>query len=303
MGEWLAGERAPDLEEVLHSGVRDGLSENGRQVLKNVGQRPLTPALHATLSQSLAGYALHAARPIVEAHQGFLVYAGGDDVLAFVSIENALPLLLDLRAAFSGHRSSNGSIDLAASPTGFVHEENRIRTTLGPSATASAGLAVAHYKTPLGLVLDTAYRMEEQAKDAPGKDAWAAAVMKRSGERTKTRLPFRPAGLDHPEGSIGVLSGVVQDLKERDISPVFARQLRRELAPLVGQDGTFGEGMTEGSEILKGELTRLLKRRDVDSDWAEKTAHMLERLYVSTESNVDNFLSALSTALFLIKET
>ena len=266
----------------------------------------MTPAVHATMSQALAAFALQQVRPIVEDHNGFLVYAGGDDVLAFVSVDAVLDVLIELRAAFSGHRTADGTVDFTNTPTGFLDAGDRLLTTLGPAASASAGVAIAHYKAPLGMVLDTAYAMEKKAKDA-GRDRAAIAVLKRSGERNEAVLPFRAAAhptVNPPEGLLAVFRELVADLQAQDISPTFMRTIRRELYPLMDRKhGTLGD-FPIADDFLRAELYRLIRRKsNAEADWANATADRLVAAYRATDAHLKTFLSALDIVLFLHKET
>ena len=321
IGNWLAGENgAPSIDKIYHSDVWDSLDEDVRDAIKSSvrvstdngpkARRPLTPALHATISQAMAQYALHAVRPIVEDYDGFLVYAGGDDVLAFVSLDTVLDVLVELRAAFSGHRAADGTVDFSHSPSGFIKDQTRLYTTLGPDATASAGVAIAHYKAPLAMVLDTAYSMEkEHAKkygeadaEIPTKDAVAFAVLKRSGERNQAVVPFQSRN-NAPGGTLTTLRDLVADLQAHDISPAFMRTLRKELRPLADRRGTLDD-FPQSDEFLRAELKRLILRKaNATPDWATETADQLTRIYTNDRGDLSNFLAALDILLFLNKET
>lgn len=96
-----------------------------------------------------------AAKEIVEKEfKGLCVYAGGEDVLAFLPIPSLFYALEKL------------------------HKEFYEKTQL----TFSAGIAVAHLMQPLKEVLITAGEMEYTAKHVDGKNAYALSVIKRSGE-------------------------------------------------------------------------------------------------------------------------
>lgn len=97
---------------------------------------------------------------IEEDHIGKVVYSGGDDVLAFISLEDCLSAAFALRKSF----------------TGFM----------GPGYEASAGIAIAHHQTDLRQVLNAARKAEEYAKNALGRNSLAIALMKRSGISTIT---------------------------------------------------------------------------------------------------------------------
>ena len=303
IGDWLAGANLPSLSSLLESA--DG---TGEALANALSRRPLTASLHGLLSESLSGYALDAVRPIVDNYNGFLVYAGGDDVLCFVGIQHVLDVLVHLRAAFSGHRSGDGTVDFTADPVGFVDEE-RVRTTLGPTATASAGVAIAHYKTPLRLVLDTAHRMErEHAKQHPGKDACAIALLKRSGDHAEATVPFRSAGIDHPHGLLGVIRDLVQELKATGVSARFFRAFRESIDPLTRSVGTASE--SEGietpvlSRLVETEFRRLVRRRpDATDAQADRIAADLRRVFEAVGSDLKAFYAVIDTVLFLFKET
>ena len=88
--------------KLLHPIVRNSLDRQEWDELLNM-QRPLNPSLHLVTSKALRDFSLHVAREIVEKdHLGKLVYAGGDDVLAFVNLRDLPEVMRKLRAYFSG---------------------------------------------------------------------------------------------------------------------------------------------------------------------------------------------------------
>lgn len=197
MGRWLSGESAPKLLDTLHeklaSNPEKELHEKMRPHLEK--QRPLAPSLHSAISRSLADFALNVARHVVEArHAGKLVYAGGDDVIALVTLEDLLDVLHELQLLFSGiddgESFQNGNV---RSGSGFVQIGSRLHMAMGEKATASIGVAVAHHKHPLSHVLQEARKMEKFAKNKLGRAAFAIGVLKHSGSATvvgaKWRLP------------------------------------------------------------------------------------------------------------------
>ncbi|WP_263835153.1 type III-B CRISPR-associated protein Cas10/Cmr2 [Salinibacter sp.] len=325
MGSWVAGEEAPPFGDIYHSDIWDQLPDALKKNLRTLkspsgrGKRPLTPALHAALSRALTEYALEAVRPIVEEeHHGKLVYAGGDDVLAFVPLPEALDAALHLRAAFSGHREWPGGeeapeIDFQEEVSGFRRQGDRVVTTLGPDATASVGLALAHYKTPLGEVLRAAHGMEERAKDADEqKDKLAVAILKRSGERNDGLVPFRDPMVQEKRGPVGILQDLIQALKDPalDLSPQFIRTLQEEIRPLLTEGGEVGDSFTpeDAETLVESELARLL-RRALDTDDPERAdafvgdmSSRLARVRDATGST-GYFLNMLDIVLFLHRKT
>jgi len=186
MGRWLSGEMSPKVEQVLHpealayfKQLNDPRVEPGLQAL-----RPLGPARHAAISEALANFALHVVPQIVTQHHGMLIYAGGDDVLAMMPATEAVACACQLRLAFRGDPQVNGG----ARP-GYYQAGRRELLMMGPTATASCGLAVVHYKEDLRFALQQARRAEKAAKDA-GRDALQIAVCRRSGEHTMVLCPW-----------------------------------------------------------------------------------------------------------------
>ncbi len=116
---------------------------------------------HRLLSHQLAAFAGQA-RKIVEDNRGVLVYAGGDDVLAFLPLDTVIECAWELSEQFSD--------DLHAFP-----DEN------GKPPTLSVGVAVAHHLDSLHNVRELVKKAERRAKDF-GKNALAITVSKRSGE-------------------------------------------------------------------------------------------------------------------------
>ena len=92
---------------------------------------------------------------VVKEYDGYLIYDGGDDVLAVVSARNALDCAERLRNLFG-------------------------ETVSGK--TASAGIAVGHISVPLQDLVHKAHGAESRAKSDYNRDAVAVSVFKRSGE-------------------------------------------------------------------------------------------------------------------------
>jgi len=305
MGKWLAGKFTPEIEKIYHSKVWENLSSDFKEELKNViKNRLMTPALHSALSQALKNYALEFVKDIVEENGfGRLVYAGGDDVLAFVNLHALFDVMIKLRVAFSGHiKCENGKIipDFTIEASGFVEKNGKIFTLLGSRATASCGVVIAHYKTPLLEVLKQAREMEKWAKDMPEKDAFAIAVLKHSGEIHKTRWKWQVE--EEKEGALGIAKEVLNCLREEIVSPHFVRVLKSEFKPLLGRDKELKSEIKIPSlfkEEIKRTLGRSLKKqekKDVINSLSEKLAKL--KPYKGT----DNFLNLLEIIVFLYRE-
>jgi len=108
----------------------------------------------------------------VENHNGFLIYAGGDDVLALLPLEDALQCAADLRKHYLQC---------------FKHDRT-IDTTL------SGAIVYAHLKLPLTRVLfDAHHLLDEVAKEHSGRDSIAVWVRKPSGSVIEWSHPWEEA--------------------------------------------------------------------------------------------------------------
>ena len=113
-----------------------------------------TPDEHRDFSRKLSTFAAKA-KEIVRGHDGYPVYAGGDDVLAFLPVRTAVKCARDLAKTF----------------------EDSIK-----GATLSAGVAIVHYRQPLSLSRKAAVEAEKAAKKTDGKNALCLALHTRGGQ-------------------------------------------------------------------------------------------------------------------------
>lgn len=107
---------------------------------------------HKTFSQQVASFAGEVHR-IVERHGGYLVYCGGDDVMALLPANRALACAKALRDTF----------------------QQKV-----PGATLSAGIALVHFLENLQNAVELARQAEREAKHS--RNAVAVALHPRSGE-------------------------------------------------------------------------------------------------------------------------
>ncbi len=172
-------------------------------------QKPDPEEAHRAFSRQLAGFAQQV--PLVlgrvfkagvgpqaaiadqsdaDVGREFLVYNGGDDVLALAPLSLAVPMAQALAQEFAA----------------------RV-----PGCHASAGIAVAHHLYPLDAALQAARAAEKIAKGVNGKAAVAVQVMKRSGETVTLRSKWDSLG-----GRFDVL---VEHFREKRLSSRFAYDL------------------------------------------------------------------------------
>jgi CRISPR-associated protein Cmr2 len=207
MGRWMSGDDRVMLRyrDSWHPALAKDLSNrftNWAEVHEYFeARRAASPSHHAAVSSALNNFSLHVARWVVEElFLGRVIYAGGDDVLAMVAVDDLLPCMLVLRCAYAGivPAGEKGTIwalykavkdRLTRIDRGYVllgedgKEEKRLLRMMGGRATASAGAVVAHHTAPLQAVLRRLRRAERAAKEH-GRNAFSIALMKRAGGET-----------------------------------------------------------------------------------------------------------------------
>ncbi len=102
---------------------------------------------------------------IVRRHQGVLLYAGGDDVLAMVSMQTAIECARELHRQYTD-----------------TFADNAVLAPYKKLFTASASIIYAHFHTPLKSVLQFGHQtLDTIAKEANGRDSLVLTVLKPGG--------------------------------------------------------------------------------------------------------------------------
>jgi len=259
MGKWISGAIMPKLEDALSeecAGVYRAKGANLRS------RRPLSPAWHLQFSEALSNFSQHAARRIVEAFDGRLIYAGGDDVLAMLPADTALACARALRLAFRGdpelnqiargvltgrgkdRRSDHTTPLFEIKTPGFLRltpqassrhgaeagllddPVNFPVTVPGPAADCSVGIAIAHFKSPLQDVVRAAQAAEKRAKSKLGRSAIAVSLFKRSGEITEW-------GCKWDDGGFQIFTAMLKAVAEEGVSGKFPHRVVELLEPYL----------------------------------------------------------------------
>lgn len=199
MGAILAGDESAGTSirflESFHPSVR-GLFNNAGGLLRQYAhqRRPVSPNRHLAISGALNDFSQIVVKHVLE-HEfaGRVIYSGGDDVLAMLPVADALGAIKRLRQAYRG--SGDDEFDRRTAQSrlllrnGFAYLKGRLMRMMGPNATASCGVVVAHHQTPLSLVLRELRAAERAAKNfrrtvngrEVDRNAWHIRILKRSG--------------------------------------------------------------------------------------------------------------------------
>lgn len=322
MGKWISGAKAPRMRHCLAPEAEAYYQSKAPGFLD--APRSVTPSWHLQFSEALANFSFHAVRRIVEAFDGRLLYAGGDDVLAMLPADTALACARALRAAFRGDptlndlargvvdkspdrakRRSDGETPLfdikhegylqlhPGSDVGHGAEVGLLSDPVdfpalvpGPAADVSAGVAIAHFKAPLQDVVRAAQAAEKRAKNAYGRAACAVTIMKRSGEINEWGCKWEEQGIE--------LAEAVRDQIARSrLSAKFPHRVIELLDPYltrekVEPDAAFGQAV---DAILKAEFATACQRQSMlkgkeREDQAEKLGDGLQHFLTASRKRL-----------------
>ncbi|SFV88890.1 CRISPR-associated RAMP Cmr2 [hydrothermal vent metagenome] len=162
---------------------------------------------------------------IVDNNNGFLVYAGGDDVLAILPLEDAIPCAVALRAHY------------------FACFEGKPVTT-----TLSGAIEYAHIKTPLTKVLKDIHQLlDKVAKAQTGRDAIAVRVWKPGGLQLQWSQPWEVALVENNKETH--LQQLAEKLRKNDQDDVqFSNKFLYKIRARFNLLNIEGE---QGEEVAK----------------------------------------------------
>lgn len=289
MGKWISGEKTPLFATQLANYEGGGSlpyfqrpdhAEKFAEFLQT--PRPLSPAYHLQFSECLSNFALRCARPIVEAHDGRLIYAGGDDVVALLPADSALACANDLQRAFTGQAPEKDA-GIQQKALGFLTSKFlRQQTGMndpaneqlipfmvpGPAASASVGIAIAHFKSPLQNTVRAAQAAEKRAKKAfaPLKGAVAVTVMKRSGEIVEWSARWQDDGVQ-------AATTLLEALNNQTVSSKFPYRL----GELISVYRTNSTGLIAEAQKAKGKSAQPVADFDLAAVFAHELRTVLQR--------------------------
>ena len=266
---WRDNKGCAGVEEELRRELREKL----RSLVKKTGEAPtpfyalllmdgdLMGALLRRHNREKVSSALNAfsskVPEAVRRHEGVLVYAGGDDVLAMVPLETAIPLALTLREIYEAS---------------FHHAQ-----VPAEQATISGALIYSHYNTPLtGVIREAHYLLDEVAKEKTGRNSLAVTVWKGAGRVLTWAVPWPVIGSSRHNIIHELLSSFSSSTKEKKYNFTFFYNMRQRLAVLTDEKGNFPLEWTdeELTDILAAEYRR---NREREVDWPTARQRM-ERL-------------------------
>lgn len=261
---------------------------------------------HETLSKSLNRFATEAQGILDNDQIGRTIYAGGDDFMGFVNIHHLFRVTNELRAKF--HEIVDAGI------RGF-------KGNPADRLTFSAGIVIAHFKTPFSEVLKQVRKTEKQAKKIEGKNAFAITVLKHSGEIQEAVYKW---GTDQKENTgnwtnLGRLIEFIASEEGPDdqgtFSNTFIQNLTAEFTQLTGYSLEDIDTKSRNSKFLdaalRKEIERLVSRslkvfesKEKDKKRREQLTSIVQSLWKEAPPpRSKNFIHALHVADFLTRKT
>lgn len=194
-----------------------------------------SPSAHRDFSRVLSAFGREARRVVEDEHRGSLIYAGGDDVLAFLPLSDALACGDSLRRCFS---TMLGPLNLEPPPT------------------LSVGLGIGHVMEGMGDLLELGREAEKLAKGADlareqARNALGVIVDKRSGGRASLRMRWDQNPVDQLKQDLALLETRLPARKVHEVG----RLADRLPTPSSHLDSAW-------KVVLEMEIRRLLARSD-----------------------------------------
>lgn len=233
----------------------------------SLGVHMSNPANQNPISDALNRFT-EAVPSIVEENNGFLIYAGGDDVLAILPLEDAMRCAASVRQCY---------LDC------FKDYPN-ITTSI------SAAIQYAHVKMPLGKILGDAHGLlDDIAKDQAGRDALAVRVWKPGGLHLEWAQPWEIA-LDDVKGSDKKPKLVIETIADEfnregaEFSSKFFHKIHERfdlLNPSKNKDGSYQEPIlkeAQAASLLAVDFKNSGENRDMTMQEAvQKITPLLEQ--------------------------
>ncbi|AVI62971.1 type III-B CRISPR-associated protein Cas10/Cmr2 [Halomonas sp. GFAJ-1] len=246
----------------------------------SLGSQLSEPAKQAPISEALNAFT-KAVPDIVQDHHGFLVYAGGDDVLALLPVTTALTCAAELRQRYIG------CFNEAAKEKGLTI----------PASLSGAAL-FCHIKRPLvSVLMDAHHVLDDIAKDTTGRDALAVRVWQPGGVHATWSVPWETA-LDN---NAVVIEQLAATLREQD-NARFTHGFLFRIKALGEQLGWLAEKDDAEAHNLLRQLVRaemLHSGLELNTSFnSQALDKLIERLLRQARTTVRDFDAATGTATF-----
>ena len=201
------------------------------------------------ISTALNDFTGAVAEIVEQQYSGFLIYAGGDDVLALLTLDDALDCANALQQRYV---------------QAFAAQFAKVPVKQHFPATLSGAIEYAHYRLPFTKILADAHELlDEHAKDDCGRDAIAARVWKQSGLHLTYVQPWQIALCEH-DGLPEMVRLLCREQGNGDtpVAGSFFYRLR-ELFGLLNSGPSTSSGRAEGGSGPSTSSGRAVEKEDL----------------------------------------
>lgn len=207
---------------------------------------------------------------------GKVVYAGGEDFMAFVNLHRLKETVDCVRTLFNQKINENAALKK------MVNDET--------VATLSMGICIAHYKEPLQMVLDKTAAAEILAKNNNRK-SFAITISKHSGGQINMAHHWEENTIDIWENFNEILKAII----DKTTSAAFLRNIYDYLETYQFSEGT--------KEFLDSKIKLYVGRAKMPKVEPKKIETLIENLKSLHQGTVLNFAETLLVLDFLQRKT
>jgi hypothetical protein len=170
-----------------------------------------------------------------------------------------------------------------------------------PNQTASAGLVIAHHKTPLQSTLSDVYAAEAMAKEEFDRNTLVLKISKRSGELRRMSLHWSSQGTAAPIDALSELRSLIASDK---LSGKFAYELE-DSSSAFEQDNGYTLFKLEFYRLIKRTFYRKMAQKTEWEAFANRFMRLWDYIYrvLTMPAGLRNLLSGCWQCGFLRKES
>jgi len=222
----------------------------------------------------------HKVPNVVSSHDGFLVYAGGDDVLALLPIDTVLACAFELEQCYANcFNLAHGS------------KPNPKK----PFSTLSGAIQLSHIRIPLMKIVAQAHHLlDDVAKDKSGRHSLAIRINKPGGVHAEWVMPFDK--LKAESDQIDILSNAIAVFTEKPAQ--ITQGLIFKLIDVLEQMGSGDIDKSLLMSVLKAEYAHSgeqlgLKKAEIEQDLQNLSALVTCTATYKREFDTDNYQSSM----------
>jgi CRISPR-associated protein Cmr2 len=254
---------------------------------------PASITFHATISRALMTFSLKAVE-VVGRNKGFVLYAGGDEIICVLPAEIALKTALEIRREYRGDNGFDGFYTLGDRPA--ILSLGELGQTLS--------LVYSHYKYPLSYAISKLNIEEENAKnkkwDSVQKNNIAITYLARGSHDIATYLP-----LERKELLLGYACKEIDSLLQEIVNGTYSVSVIKDL--LDWRERIDATDQDTANKLIEYVLSRNILSGSNKSDYKQMAHRISQLIKISPESKdgksmIEEFFTALKCSHSAMRE-